>query len=423
MIEESIALLEKLPPSVSLAAAYANKAAVNMYEDPEVAVSMAQRAREILERNGLEDAGVVSDSLNTEGSALFARGEDGVPQMRAALETALAGDAEETACRAYTNIVALLGSSYRLTEALTYTTEGLEFGEDRDLDLHLNCLRGNHIDLMQRRGQWDDAVEIGERELLKPTLSAFNRSGPCLTLALIHGRRGNWAVADALLAEAEDAGQMMHAVNRLEIALAAVELHWLRGADAQARQLAVDAGTLCTPPAELAGPLAVWLRRLGVDAPDPVATGPHRRQLVEHWSAVAGMWREIGAPYEQALALYDSGEEEPMREAIAILDSLGATATINVVRAEMRRRGFRAIPRGSRSTTRADELGLTARQREVLELLVEGLTNADISTKLVLSERTVDHHVGAILAKLGVESRRDVARVVAESRAVTAASG
>ena len=111
-----------------------------------------------------------------------------------------------------------------------------------------------------------------------------------------------------------------------------------------------------------------------------------------------------------------------MREAIAILDRLGATAAVNVVRAEMRHRGFTSIPRGSRTTTRADRFGLTSRQREVLTLLSEGLTNADIGTRLFLSERTVDHHVSAVLAKLGVQTRRDAARVADEAGMLTAAS-
>jgi DNA-binding NarL/FixJ family response regulator len=99
-----------------------------------------------------------------------------------------------------------------------------------------------------------------------------------------------------------------------------------------------------------------------------------------------------------------------MRDAITILDRLGASAAINVVRGEMRRLGYTSIPRGVRSATREDDLGLTRRQREVLALLAEGLTNAEIGKRLFLSERTVDNHVTAVLAKLGVDSRREAVR-------------
>jgi DNA-binding NarL/FixJ family response regulator len=67
-------------------------------------------------------------------------------------------------------------------------------------------------------------------------------------------------------------------------------------------------------------------------------------------------------------------------------------------------------PRLPRPSTRAHPAGLTARQAEVLALLGEGMSDAEIAGRLVLSRRTVEHHVTAILAKLGVASRRDAAR-------------
>lgn len=60
-------------------------------------------------------------------------------------------------------------------------------------------------------------------------------------------------------------------------------------------------------------------------------------------------------------------------------------------------------------TTRAHPAGLTDRQADVLVLLAAGLTNAEIAAQLVLSVRTVDHHVSAILTKLGVSTRREAA--------------
>ena len=67
------------------------------------------------------------------------------------------------------------------------------------------------------------------------------------------------------------------------------------------------------------------------------------------------------------------------------------------------------VPRGPRPATRANPAGLTERQLAVLELLSEGLTNAEIADRLVVSVRTVDHHVAAVLGKLGVRSRREAA--------------
>ena len=71
------------------------------------------------------------------------------------------------------------------------------------------------------------------------------------------------------------------------------------------------------------------------------------------------------------------------------------------------------MPRGPQSATRSNPAGLTARQVEILGLLAEGRTNAEIAERLVVSVRTVDHHVSAVLQKLGLTGRREAARAAA----------
>ena len=72
------------------------------------------------------------------------------------------------------------------------------------------------------------------------------------------------------------------------------------------------------------------------------------------------------------------------------------------------------IPRGPVGGTRANPAGLTARQIDVLRLLVLGHSNAQIARQLVLSVRTVDSHVAAVLGKLGAHDRHDAAARAAE---------
>ena len=71
----------------------------------------------------------------------------------------------------------------------------------------------------------------------------------------------------------------------------------------------------------------------------------------------------------------------------------------------MRRLAIRSIPAGPRTTTREHPLGLTQREREVLDLICAGHTNAEIAGKLFISVKTAGHHVSAVLAKLNAPTR------------------
>ena len=119
--------------------------------------------------------------------------------------------------------------------------------------------------------------------------------------------------------------------------------------------------------------------------------------------------------YDRALMLSLLEDEDALDEAIAIARRLGAEPLAKRVARRMRELGLR-VPLGPREATRANPAGLTARQVEVLTLLVEGLTNAEIAERLVVSPRTAEHHVAAVLTKLGATSRREAARRASELR-------
>ena len=74
---------------------------------------------------------------------------------------------------------------------------------------------------------------------------------------------------------------------------------------------------------------------------------------------------------------------------------------------------MRAIPRGPRPATRAAPAGLTAREQEVLALSPTACRTGRSPQRLFISERTVHHHVSAVLSKIGVSSRTAAAREAA----------
>jgi DNA-binding NarL/FixJ family response regulator len=131
---------------------------------------------------------------------------------------------------------------------------------------------------------------------------------------------------------------------------------------------------------------------------------PYALEAAGDWRAAAAEWARLACPYEQALALAQ-GDEAALREALAILEALGANAATEAVRRLLRELGAKGVPRGPRQQTLGDPLGLTAREREVYTLLLRGLSNAAIAGRLHRSERTVENHVAKVLAKAGVGTR------------------
>jgi DNA-binding CsgD family transcriptional regulator len=123
------------------------------------------------------------------------------------------------------------------------------------------------------------------------------------------------------------------------------------------------------------------------------------------------------------MALQDSAEERLLRETLNVFTGLGALAAARITRQTMRRLGIRSIPAGPRTTARAHPLGLTRREREVLDLICAGHTNAQIAAKLFISVKTVDHHVSAVLAKLDAPTREVAASYAARLGPAGSAEG
>ena len=136
---------------------------------------------------------------------------------------------------------------------------------------------------------------------------------------------------------------------------------------------------------------------------------PYRLLLAGDWRAAADGLARARLPLPAGAGAGLRGRGGGPAEALGLLDGLGARQTAQRLRRQLRRRGTLRVPRGPIRATAANPAGLTGRQVEVLGLLAQGLSDAEIADRLSLSAKTVEHHVSALLAKLGVGSRRQAA--------------
>jgi DNA-binding CsgD family transcriptional regulator/tetratricopeptide (TPR) repeat protein len=404
--EAAVAVAEPLGPSTELAWAYASLASNRMLDGhDDAAIGISRRAQAMAE--SLNVPGALSDALNTEGCAAGDQGRDWVAPMQRALEIAIAEGLQTQAGRAYSNMTAIYRGLMRFGEAERVFTEGIAYCDEHDIGTYGICLRGGWTEALEQMGRWEESAALSEELLTHSGASPVNRIIPLVSLGKIRARqgmRGCWEYLDEAAATAAGSGEPQFLVP---VRLARAEAHWLEGQPATARREAEQADDVCASgDAWERGAVAIWLRRTGsIRSPRGDLAEPYRLQAAGDWEQAAASWTRLGCPYEAALALYDAPDEAALRDALKIFTGLGAPAAAQITRQKMRLLGIRSIPRDPRPATRAHPLGLTAREREVLELICAGHTNAEIAAKLFISTKTVDHHVSAVLAKLDAPTR------------------
>jgi DNA-binding CsgD family transcriptional regulator len=354
------------------------------------------------------------------GRARFHLGDEGgYEEMVAGVATAAAVPHHQNVLMGQIALVQELWLRGRYAEVERRIAEAVAYGREHDLDYFLDYLLGHEHRLQALRGDWP-AAEAGLRARLAAGeagdgsgTGAARHALPALAQLLV--RRGAddapsvLARAVAFAREADSAYELVPAL------LAEIEQAWLldRPASARAAVATLDERTAGPGAERQRGELLRWRRRLGEQVepfpgcPDELAAG-----IRGDWRAAATAWQTIGDPYAAALELAE-GDDDDRLAALARLDDLGARPAAARVRRDLRRSGVTAIPRGPKSTTRENPAGLTDRQVEILRLLADGCTNAEIAARLVLSVRTVDHHVSAVLQKLGVPGRREATAAAA----------
>jgi DNA-binding CsgD family transcriptional regulator/tetratricopeptide (TPR) repeat protein len=404
----AVALLERLEPVPELGHAYANLAFLSRTAGRhDESIMWATRAQEAAERWGDVELLVSALAGIGESEALAGRGT-GEEKLEQAL--GLAEQHELVQALGWISISATRTLLRRrdFRTANERLASGLAYCSEHGLELYRDYLLAYGARAELEQGRWAEAVEFTEPVLRRRRASTTPRILALTVVGVLRARRGDpdpWSPLDEALALALASGEL----PRIGPAVAAkAETAWLAG-DLDSIVPLTDAAyerALELKASSLAGELAVWRRRAGLREEPPAGVDePHALQLAGECERAANLWARIGCPYEAALALVDAGEEQPLRRALDELLRLGAPAAAAIVARRLRERGVRGLPRGPRPATRRNPAQLTARELEVLDLVAAGLRNGEIAARLVLSERTVHHHVGAILRKLDVRTR------------------
>ncbi|WP_111509675.1 ATP-binding protein [Mycobacterium kyogaense] len=321
----------------------------------------------------------------------------------------------------YTNLTHFDVEQRRLGAAADLLGRSIPLMVEHDLPICRMVQIGSRSRLLLLSGDWDAALPDADSVLGNPS-APLARMWPLLIRGLIALRRsGN--DGELIDQAAELADRFGEPIRLLPVASAFAERHWLTGRPephlAQCLELLRDSSSHIG--LEWArGELAVWLHRLRMPVADTADIAePYTMLLGNRFDEAAEAFDALSCPYDAALARIEAAEPESCRRALDTLDRLGADAVAAKLRADLRARGLSAVPGPRRTSTLANPAGLTSRQLDVLRLLADGLTNAELAERLFLSVKTVDHHVSAILGKLGATSRRDAVRRAHETGLLT----
>lgn len=408
----AMGLLEPLPPAPGQAAAYAALARVMMLaRDFPSAVALGSTAISYAQRYG--ETGPLGWALGVVGRACWSTDPDrAVELLTASLDVAGRTGDDLAAGVAFSHLGAGAGEIRRYGLADRWLGQAVAWATERDMDWLRSFAMAWQARSLFEQGRWSEASALATEVVNAGSQQASPQVIALTVLGRLRARRGDPDVRAPL----EQAWVLAEQAGDLPLlwpaAAARAEAAWLAGAPASIEALVTDTFRLAIRLEHgwAVGELGYWLRLAGAGAePTGFATPAWAMQIRGDGKAAAALWRDLGCPYEAATALAEDDDPDQQLAALTELQRLGAWPAAELLARRLREYGVRHLPRGPRRTTLGNPDQLTARQVDVLGLMSQGLRNVDIAARLHISPKTVNHHVSAVLAKLGVSSRQEAA--------------
>ena len=414
LADQTIDVLESIPMSHERAMAYSMKSQLHMLNDQmEDAIAWGHKALEC--EGELPDIETRVHALNNIGTAKIFRGDvSGRDDLQRSLSLALSHALHEHPARAYNNLgeFAVEFRDFKLAERTLL--EGISYDNQNDLDAWTHYLSGRLAQLRMEQGRLDEAIAISESVIALENLSLTSKLPGRLVTSRAHMRRGD-DFAENIMLDALSAsiatGELQHIVPAR---LTMVEWAWLTDRPYRASahmQRLLELSTNDRHPWNI-GSIRVWANRFGFPpdcCSDTVSPEPYELELNGDFEGAAKAWDALGSPYEAALVRLRLDTEDALDNAAQSFAKMGANLGLQKAERLAEREGVTLDStkkrRGPYQASRSHPLGLTAKEQVVLRHLSEGRSNKEIAEELNRSQRTVEHHVSAILGKLDAPNR------------------
>lgn len=405
---EAVETLEQASSPAELAMGYSNLSQLGMLAgDAETATLYGERAIALMTAEDIARPEVLCHALINVGTAICWREPDRARQtLDQALAIALEHGFQEHAARAFTNRGWVEIQLHGREAAEDVIVSGIAYCIEHDLDTWRDYMRGELAELLAFLGRWQEAETAAQAVIDNQNAPALCRYPALVALAGLRTRRGE--TSGELLQEMTKFLENTFEFQRHSAHAALIaERAWLGLGDRDEALAGLrQAASLCSDDAANSM-INFWACMLGETgfAPEEPGSDPAVTAMLQgQWQQAADIWSERQSPYFAALALL-GGDDDALYRALTMLEALGATSVIAHVKEMIRRRSGRLATRGPRASTQANAAGLTIREMDVLRLIDEGRSNAEIGARLFVSVKTVDHHISSILAKLNAKSR------------------